>query len=428
MAKRFRLKRKETQMRLLILTQYFPPEIGAPQVRLLSMASELKRLGHEVEVVTALPNYPRGRFFRGYEWCFYRCDTLGDVIVHRVWLHPALGGGVQRMLNYGTFAITSLFGLSRAKKPDGIFIESPSLLLTIPGWIAASLWRVPIILNVADLWPDSIVEMGFMKDGLLIRLLTALESWSYRKAAYINVMTEGQREVLLRKKGVPARKVLFLPNGVDTIQFSPRPIDAALKQQLGLEGKKIFLWTGTQGHAHGLEHVLQAAKLLKNKPEIHFLFVGDGSERLNLERLRNNMGLQNVTFRDPVPPEELPPYFSISESGLASLRGIPIFDGARPSKIFPILASGKPLIFIGRGEGARLVEKARAGVVVPPGDPTALAEAVLQLAGNPELARELGVNGRLFVEENHQWSKLVSAWMTQLSQLYAQEAIPAREA
>jgi glycosyltransferase involved in cell wall biosynthesis len=334
--------------------------------------------------------------------------------VHRVWLYPALGGGIQRLLNYVSFTLASFFGLPRARKPDCIFVESPPLFLSIPAYLAGLIWKVPFIFNVADLWPDIIIEGGFLKNGRLARLLYALERWSYSRATYVTAVTEGLRESLIRKKLVPLEKVLFLPNGVDTVLYQPRPSDEGLKEKLGLSGKKVVLWAGTLGHAHGLEYVLQAAKLLEPHTEIHFLFVGDGSARASLERLRREMNLRNVTFRDPVPLEELPPYFSIAESGLSSLLGIPLFDGARPSKFFPVLASGKPLIFVGRGEAARLVEDARAGIVVSPENPEALAEAILQLLGNSQLVQEFGRNGREFVEINLRWPKLIGEWLDQL--------------
>jgi colanic acid biosynthesis glycosyl transferase WcaI len=402
-------------MRLLILTQYFAPEVGAPQTRLLAMANELRRLGHDVEVVTAMPNYPEGHIFNGYRRSIYRREVRDGITIRRVWLYAALGGGFKRILNYASFAITCIFGLLLSRKPDYIFIESPSLLLSLPGYVFSRIWGVHFILNVADLWPDSVREKGFLKKGFLIDLISWLERWSYKKAAYVNAMTEGMRESLLRDKAVPAEKVLFLPNGVDTVLYCPRPEDTGLKIRLGLEGKKIILYAGTQGHAHALEHVLYAAKLLESQPEIHFLFLGNGSARLGLEHLHKELKLRNVTFLNPVPLDQLPPYFSIAECGLSSLRDLPLFDGARPAKVFPILASGKPLIFVGRGEGALLVQRANAGIVVPPADPQALVESVLRLTADPALALELGRNGREFVEANLQWSNLVGEWLERLA-------------
>jgi colanic acid biosynthesis glycosyl transferase WcaI len=410
-------------MRFLILTQHFPPEIGGPQTRLQSFATQLKQLGHEVEIVTALPNYPRGKFYPGYEGSFYRREVRNGIRVHRVWIYPAMGGGLRRMLNYASFTLTSFLGLFRSVKPDCIFVESPPIFLSIPAYIAGLFWRAPFIFNVADLWPDIVVEGGFLKRGLIVNLLYALERWSYAKALVVNVVTEGLRHALLTKKNVPPDKVLFLPNGVDTSLYCPRPTDEPFKASLGLAGKNVILWAGTLGYAHGLEHVLQAAKLLESRPGVHFLFVGDGSAKAHIQKLSAEMNLHNVTFCDPVSLEQLPSYFSIAEIGLSSLLGLPLYDGARPSKFFPILASGKPLIFAGQGEAARLVEDANAGMVVPPENSQALAAAIGQLLDNPEKLREFGQNGRNFVEANLQWSRLVGEWMVGLSRALGNETL-----
>lgn len=403
-------------MRFLFLTQYYPPEIGGAPTRLQSMAEQLLCLGHEVEVVTARPNYPRGKFFDERGLQPYVRELRNGIVIHRVWLYPAIGGGLRRIVNYATFSLTSTFGLFCAKRPDYLFVESPPLITCIPAYLAKLVWGVPYIFNVADLWPDAAVENGFLRKGLIHRLLLALESRSYRGAMYVNAVTEGIRDVLISKKLVPGEKVLFLPNGVDVARYQRREPDIRLKKQLGLEGKRIILWAGTIGHFHGLEYVLQAARLLENTPEIHFLFLGDGSARNQLERLTVELNLQNVSFRDPVSIEDLPPYYSIAECGLASLRALPSHEGARPSKIFSVLASGKPVIFVGRGEGARLVELAKAGIVVPPEDPRAFASEILHLFGDSELILRLGENGRRFVETHFQWSNLVANWLEHLRQ------------
>lgn len=401
-------------MRFLILTQYFPPEIGGAPTRLQSMAEQLIRLGYEVEVVTARPNYPRGKIFDGRGWRFYVRENRNGIVVHRVWVYPAVGGGIARIVNYASFALTSVFGLFRAKKPDYLFVESPPLLNCFPAFLAKLVWRVPYIFNVSDLWPDAIIESGFIKEGFAHRVLLAMEAWAYRHAAYVNGVTQGIRDVLIERKKVPVEKVLFLPNGVDAIRYQPRPPDEQFKKALGLEGKRVILWAGTIGFAHGLEFVLQAAKMLETHSEIHFLFLGDGSARRSLELLNAELHLHNVTFLDPVAMEDLPPYYSIAECGLASLRVMPAHEGARPSKIFPILASGKPLIFVGTGECARLIESAHAGIVVPPENPEALVKGILTLFEEPGLTRELGESGRKFVEQNYEWSSLVAGWLRHL--------------
>jgi glycosyltransferase involved in cell wall biosynthesis len=379
------------------------------------MTAELVRLGHQIEVVTSLPNYPRGRFFPGYTGKLYIKEMRGDVCVHRVWLHPAMGGGIGRILNYLTFTLTCLYGVVRCNKPDYLFVESPPLTLSIPAFIASRFWNIPYIFNVADLWPDAIIDNGFLTSGLAPRILSALEQWSYRRASYVNAVTDGIRNVLLSVKKVAPEKVLYLPNGADTRRYRPTPPDLDLIRRLGLEGKQVLLWAGTMGYAHGLDYVLQAAKLLSVDSAIHFVFVGDGSARAQLENLARALNLHNVTFCDPVPVEQLPPYFSIALCGLASLRDLPTHDGARPSKIFPVLASGKPIIFVGKGECARLINEARAGLVVPPENPQAFAAAISTFFADSGALRQCGANGRQFVENHYDWSKLISEWLTQLA-------------
>jgi len=169
--------------------------------------------------------------------------------------------------------------------------------------------------------------------------------------------------------------------------------------------------------------VLQAAKLLEGRPEIHFLLVGDGSAKKGLERQRREMRVSNVTFCDPVPLAQMPPYYSIAEIGFASSLDIPVHDDARPSKIFPVLASGKPLIFVGKGEGALLLQAANAGIVVPPEDPEALAKAVIRLVEDKDLSQELGKNGRQFAEKQLQWSRLIGSWIDGLGSVQPQESV-----
>jgi putative colanic acid biosynthesis glycosyltransferase WcaI len=402
-------------MRFLILSQYFPPEIGGPQTRLAAMSRELVRLGHEVEVVTALPNYPTGRVFPGYRRTLYRHDRWEGISVHRVWSYAAVGRGFRRLWNYFSFALTSSLGLVKARRPDYLFVESPPLFLGVPAFVMSRLWRVPFIFNVSDLWPDSAVQMGIVKSKCLIWAARRLENWIYRKASYGSAVTKGIREAL-RIKGVPESKLLFLPNGVDTEMFKPAPPDLAFKKSLGLEGKKVVLYQGNLGYAQGLEVLLKAAKLLENDSDIHILFVGDGSQRTDLEKLSLDLALSNATFMKPVAPSELPRFFSIAACGFASLRNLPLFQGARPSKIFPIMSSGKPVVFMGDGEAARLINTAQAGIVLPFGEPGTLAQALRQLADRPGNAEELGKNGRRYVEDHMQWTGLIQTWLAELSE------------
>ncbi len=403
-------------MRFLILTQYFPPEIGAPQVRLAAFARELIRLGHEVEVVTAVPNHPTGRIFPEYRGMWYRQETWEEVPVHRVWVYASVGAGLKRILNYASFTLTCLFGLLRARRPDYVFVESPPLFLSMPGALAAAWWRVPLIFNVADLWPDSVRELGILREGLVLSLAETLEQWSYRQARYVNAVTEGIRSVLFKNKRVPPGKVLFLPNGADTTLFKPRPPDVELAREWGLEGRKVIVYAGTLGFAQGLGVVLDAmASVRRDVPEALFVFLGDGSERERLVRRASELGLENVKFIPPHPPEFVARLYSVAYAGFASLKSLPLFEGARPSKLFPIMACGKPVIFSGSGEAVRLIEEAQAGLTALPENPGALAEVIRVLLNDPHRAEQLGLNGRRYVEAHLSWSALVQDWLIQLA-------------
>jgi colanic acid biosynthesis glycosyl transferase WcaI len=402
-------------MRFLVLTQYFRPEIGAPQVRLAAMIREMVRTGYEVEVVTALPNYPMGEISSAYRGKFYDFEEWDGVPIHRVWLYPSTGAGLKRILNYVSFALSSLVGLARAQRPDYIFVESPPLFLSPIAYLASLWWHVPFIFNVADLWPDSVRELGLMRDGVFLRLAESMERWTYRKAAYINAVTEGIKTTLIGKKNVPPHQVLFLPNGVDTELFNPQVPDIELAKRLGLQDKKVVLYAGTIGFAQGLEVALEAMELLRSDlPQAILIFIGGGSRKESLMHLAQSKQLSNVRFMDPEPPEFVAQLYSIACAGLVSLKNLALFEGARPSKILPIMASGKPVLYSGAGEGARLIEKANAGIVVRPEDPHTLSGAIRTIVTNPKLASELGKNGRRYVEEHLNWPAVIKDWIEQL--------------
>ncbi len=400
-------------VRFLFLTQYFPPEIGAAQVRLASVIRELVRLGHRVEVVTAMPNYPTGRVLEGYRGKLLLEEDWEGVRVVRTWLYPAMGTGPRRLLNYFSFMLSALVGLLKVQKPDYIFVESPPLFLSLTGYLASRRFGAPLIFNVADLWPDSVRQLGLMKEGLLLRLAEGLEGWSYRQAHFISAVTEGIQKVLLEEKRVPAHKVLYLPNGVDTDLFRLMPPDQALARELGLEGKKIILYAGNHGYAHGLEVALQAARLLTD-PQVVLVLIGDGSEKPRLQQMAQEMQLTNVRFLDPQPPAYITRLYSLAVAGLSTLRDSPLFEMTRPVKIFAGMSCAKPILYAGQGEGARLIESAQAGLVSLPEDASALARNIMTVVQNPHLAQQLGQNGRRYVETHLSWSSLIENWLSQL--------------
>jgi putative colanic acid biosynthesis glycosyltransferase WcaI len=411
-------------VKFLILSQFFAPEIGASQVRLAYLCRELAAADHEVEIVTGMPHHPAGRIFPAYRGRFYLKEEWEGLTIHRVWLYAASGSNLKRLLSYASFCLTCLWALAHASKPDYIFVDSPPLFLGVPGWIASKCWDVPLVFNVADLWPDSVRDLGVMRDGLMVDLAYRLERWIYRNSNVVTAVTEGIRDSLLKSKGIPPEKVLFLPNGVDTTLLYPSPPDEALKNKLGLSEKKIILYAGNHGYAGAVEQILYAARILRDEKSIHFLFVGEGPEKQKLIRMAADLELNNVTFHDQVPLDTIPAYVSISDAAVVTLRKSQVMAGARPAKAFVMMAGGKPIVLAAEGEAARLIHAAGAGIVVPPEDHVALASAIRTLLQYPDIAAEMGACGRKFVVSNFQWSSLVRSWIAQLTAVSVLAARP----
>ena len=382
-------------------------------MRLEAMVDELLAAGHDVEVVTALPNYPAPEIFEGYRGRFYDRERDGRLTIHRVWLYVARGVGMARLASYLSFAGTSAVGLARAQRPDVVFVESPPLFLGLTALAAARIWRRPWILNISDLWPDSVRALGVMQEGLALRLADRLEHFLYRHADLITAVTDGIESELASGKGVPRDKLLFLPNGVDTELFRPRPPDEAVRERFGIGTGRIVLHAGTIGFAHCPDAIVEAAELLRER-DVTFVFAGDGSERPRIERLVRERNLTNVLFIGLVPLHAVADLYSVAIAGIATLRDLPLFEGARPAKVLPCLASGKPLVYSGRGEGARLIAEAESGIVVEPESGAAIAAAVSRLLDEPGLAERLGANGRRAAVERFGWKALVGDWLEQL--------------
>ncbi len=403
-------------MRFLFLTQYYPPEVGAAQTRLHNIAKGLRKLGHEVRVITAMPNYPKGEVLPNYQGLRYFREVIDGIPVERTWIVPTRDIGMRRLLSYASFQWSSFWPLLRAArkwKPNYILVESPPLFLGLSAIALKRLVKVPFIFNIADLWPDWAVEMGLLRKGSLYYAIARwLENWIYRESMWINIVVLEMQKALEAKR-VLEEKILFLPNGVDTELFSPepRPLKSALAQELydRYQGKHLVLYAGTHGKYHGLEVAIEAAKLLEPRGDIQFLFVGDGAEKQHLMEYSQERRAGNVEFREPVPPQVVAELLQISSIALSVIQ-IP----TRAAKVFPAMAAGKPVVYAGIGEGADLIRKAQAGLVVHPKDSHALAEAVRTLVEDSHLAQTLGRNGAHYVRRYYDWSMLVSRWLSEL--------------
>ena len=400
----------------LVVTQYYPPERGAAQVRLGALTRELHRLGNEVEVLTALPNYPLGKIFPAWSHRPVQSRTDDGVRVVRVWLWASMGSGLMRMVNYASFGLMSLLGLARTKPARWTVVEYPTLFGALPAATWCRLRGRKVVINVADLWVDAIVEFGALGDGLLVKLLRRAEAWMLTRATAVTAVTEGLRDTLI-DKGVDPERICWLPNGADDEMFQPGPVDPDVDRVLGLApDDHLFLYAGTQGYVHGLDALLDAAELLRDEP-VRIVLVGGGSERPALEASARERGLDRVTFVDPVAPEEVGRFLRRATAGFASVRESELFKSVRSAKMFPTMATGKPVLYAGDDEGAALVRRTGCGVTVRHGDAEGLAAAIRAMVADPAQAEAMGAAGRRWITEEGSWRVLINRWLADLERV-----------
>ncbi len=403
----------ETGPRWLILTQYYPPEIGAPQIRLRSLVRELQRYGVAVDVLTAMPNYPAGKIFPGYAGRRRMREQIDGIPIRRTWTYAGTGRSVRvRLANYFSFTMTSLVELLVGPRPDVLFVESQPLSLGLNALVMKWLRGVPYIYNVPDLQVDVARQLGFMRSETFLRLATRLESLFLRQSWKVSTVTDGFIEHF-EGRGIPRSQITFLPNGADTEFLKPEPPCDELLDRWGLRGKKVFLYVGTHAYYHGLDTLIDAATLIRDRQEIAILMIGDGPERARLKELASARGLVNVVFGDS-PYEEMSRLYSITYASVATLRNLEVASGMRLSKIFPSLSCGVPVVYAGMGEAAELLEREKCGVVVAPEAPDALAAAITRLASEPDRREALGRLGRSFVESQYSWSVIVRRWLAEI--------------
>ena len=380
----------------MILTHYFPPEVGAPQARLYELASRAARAGHRVTVVTGFPNYPTGVIPASYRGRFRMEEELEAMRVIRTWVYATPNRGfVRRILSHLSFAFSSLTATRRLGRVDVIFVESPPLFTGLAALAYRRLKRAPYIFNVSDIWPQSAVELGALRNRFAVRLAEMVELHVYREAARVSAVTPGMIE-RLALRGVPRGKLFLLTNGVDISLFQPAPPNTALARGLGLDKRKIFLYAGTHGMAQGLGTVLDAAKQTTNS-DVLYVLAGEGAEKDALVKRADSEGIANVRFLPNQPKQAMPDLLNLAYATMIPLKRLDLFKSALPSKMFESMAVGKPMVASLWGEAADLVETAACGIVVPPEDPAALRGAVERLAGDPALARQLGQKGRQYV-------------------------------
>jgi glycosyltransferase involved in cell wall biosynthesis len=397
----------------LIVTQYYHPEPGAPQIRLRALAKELTRLGRRVTVLTGMPNYPDGVIYEGYRGKLSMTDKVDGIQVKRIWLYPAGGKNpFKRLLNYLSFTFHTLFYLSLARRKHIVFIEAQPITLAVYGLFARWLYKVPYVYNTPDLQVEIASERGWVGRSF-VRLAVWLETYLMKQAYSVSTVTHAFIEHFIKARGVPKERMSFLPNGVDLEHLRPLPYDETYARKMGVVGKKVLTYAGTHADYQGLDVILDAAKLLKHRSDIVFLMVGKGPERQRLIDRAKSEGITNVLFKDS-PFEEVSLLMSVSYGFLVVLRDIPAAKKMRLSKTFPPLACGVPVIYAGVGESADIIRKHDCGIVSLPENAASLAAAVLELVDAPERRGAFSKAGLKLVEREFSWKTIVSSWLQQL--------------
>lgn len=389
-------------MRVLIITQIFLPEMGALSNRLYPIVRQLVAAGHEVFVATGMPNYPEGVVFPGYRDKLFLRETVGGAHVLRTayYTAPRNLSKWSQLVNYLSFIPAAFHSGLRAGKVDAVFVSSPPLFAIIPALCIAKLRRAKFVLDIRDLWPDEIVACGAARpDSLPVRVISTIERLAYRAAAHICCTTQSFIETIL-ERGVPREKTALIPNGADLELFRPLPRDNPVVGEYPFGNRFVVMYSGLLGIKHGLEVILEAARLLRDETNIVFFWVGSGARREALRESAEKMGLDNIIFGGERKVEEIPHLLARADVCLSALLPAPYLEKIITVKVFEYLACEKPVVASLAGETARVLQDSGGGIVVPPNDSRAMADAILSLYHDPQRRTAMGKLGRVYVEEN----------------------------
>lgn len=404
-------------MRIVYLCQHFPPETGAPQIRVYEVSKELLAQGHDIQVVTAFPHHPHGIIPEEYKGKKYELEKWDGIPVHRTWIYPSKKGTFyKRLVSYFSFTFSSFYGLLKSGKVDVIIVNSPPIFLGLTGLISAKLKGAKFVFNVADVWPESAVKLGLVKNKFFIKLAEILESFLYKHSWKIATATDGIRSYIINHSQ-PEDKVFVLPNGVNTNFFQPREKDAEYVEKFNLQNKFVFSYGGNLGYAQGLEYILHAAKNMQEMvPNAFFLIAGAGPEEEKLHQLAEELGLTNIAFLGHLPLTEMPKLFSVTDVSIVPLRDIQLFEGARPSKIFPAASSGVPVLYCGKGESAEIVTKNNIGLVAKPENVDSIVDTMFSFVEMDETVRsEMKECGRKLALNEYSWVSIVKDLLSNLT-------------
>jgi len=414
-------------VKILYVSQYFPPEMGAPAARAAELSRHWARMGHDVTVLTGFPNHPTGVVPEGWRsrlrGLVYK-EKIDGVRVVRTWLWPLPNRKAdERIRNYASFCFSSAISGLNLARPDVVVGTSPQLLVALSGWWLAWWKRVPFVFEVRDLWPESLAAVGAGGEGsALHRTLGAIAGFLYRRASQIVVVTPAFKDHLIRHWHVAEARVSIVENGVETDLFRPDPAATTVRAELHLQNRFLICYIGTMGMAHGLETLIAAAERLQAAlPAAAFLFIGEGAEKQRLLDRAAARGLTNIQFLGQQPRERIPAYISSADTCLVMLKKTDLFKTVIPTKLLEYMACERPVIVAVDGQARQIVEEAGAGVFVEPENPDALVQAILNLAADPELRHRMGVSGRQYIVKRLSREQTAQTYLMVLDKLIGAE-------
>ena len=400
-------------MKILFLTDNFPPEVNAPATRTYEHAVEWVRSGAEVTVITCHPNFPQGRIYVGHKNSYMKEEIMEGIRVIRVWSYMSANSGfIKRILDYVSFALMAII-VGLFEKTDIVIATSPQFFTTLSAKILSFIKRKPWVFELRDLWPESIATVGAIDSkSWLYKLLEKIELYLYRDSKLI-IANSPAFKINLINRGIEEYKIKVIPNGSNLELFDRNKIKRDIRNKLGLEGKFVIGYIGTHGLAHSLDFIIKSIADYKTN-FIHFLFVGDGSEKSSLVNLSQELDLNNVSFLDPMPKEMMPEYLAAVDVSLAPLKKSDTFKTVIPSKIFEAAAMGKPVLLGVEGQAKEIIEKYQTGICFEPENKTSLISAIETISKDINLYDEL-VNNTMLLAKDYDRKKLAKIMLSHIN-------------
>lgn len=404
-------------MHVLLLTSIFPPDIGANAKRMMHLAENLCERGHQVTVVTGFPHYPTGIISPEYRKRLWVREMQNGYVVARTYIYASPERTfMRRVANFGSFTASSVLAMIVLRQVDIIITICPPLLSGLSAALVSRIKQVPFVFDIQDLYPESAIICGYLRNPLLIRFSHLLANFIYKRSAGLVVISEGfQRE--LEQKGIPMEKIHIVPNWVDLDLFKPGS-GSAIRHKYGLQGKLVVAFLGTLGPAQAPLSIVKAADLLRDEDDIQFMFVGHGIEKESMVAYVDEYKLSNVLFVPPQPHNEVPGFVDAADVCLVHLKQSWLYDRVTiPSKTYEYMALGKPIIMAAGGEAARFISEADCGIAIQPEDPEILAQAILQLRDAPQQRQRYGQRGRSLVERSFSRKAVLDEYITLIESL-----------